>query len=78
MKTRPFKIRPSISLDLEGLDTRSPLLIPFIFFSEDILNVFKHDPDFEANEAKYMSVKQQLLGDEDSDESGSEKEGSGI
>ena len=42
-----------------------------IFFSEDILNVFKDDPDFEANEAKYESVKKGLLGEDDSDESGS-------
>ena len=44
--------------------------------------MFKHDPDFEANEAKYESVKKQLLGEDDSDgESGgssdSSDEGSG-
>ena len=38
-----------------------------------MLNVFKHDPEYEANEAKYQGIKKELL-DEDSsddDESGS-------
>jgi len=46
--------------------------------------VFKHDPDFEANEAKYESVKKQLLGEDDSDgesdgssDSSDEESGSG-
>ncbi len=46
--------------------------------------MFKHDPDFEANEAKYESVKKQLLGEDDSDgeadgssDSSDEESGSG-
>ena len=46
------------------------------FFSEDFLNVFKADPDFEANEAKYESVKKGLLGEDDSSGSGSGNSGS--
>jgi pre-mRNA-splicing factor CWC22 len=57
----------------------------FPAFSDDVLNVFKHDPEFEANEEKYDSVKKQLLGEEsgsgssssegsDEDESGSGSE----
>ena len=55
-------------------------------FSEEVLNVFKHDADYEGNEEKYQSIKKEFLGggssdeneDGSSDESGSsdtEKEG---
>ena len=39
---------------------------------EEVLNVFKHDPEYEVSEEKYQSIKKELL-DEDSseDESGS-------
>jgi pre-mRNA-splicing factor CWC22 len=40
------------------------------------LNVFKLDPDYEANEAKYDSVKKQLLGEESSGDESSSEEGS--
>ena len=29
-----------------------------------ILNVFKHDPDYEENEQKYGAIKTELLGDD--------------
>lgn len=38
---------------------------------EDILNVFKHDPDFETNENKYKEIGSSILGG--SDESGSDE-----
>ena len=43
--------------------------------TEDILNVFKHDPEFEAQEEKYKEIKESMLGGS-SDESGSEGSGS--
>ncbi|KAK9449660.1 pre-mRNA-splicing factor cwc22 [Limtongia smithiae] len=39
---------------------------------EDSLNVFKFDPDYEVNEAKYKVIQDEILGVEDGDESGSE------
>lgn len=37
---------------------------------EEVLNVFKFDPDYEANEEKYTEIKQEILGnDEEKDES---------
>jgi len=46
--------------------------------AEDILNVFKHDPDFEENEEKYKQIKQSILGDDDDSDDDSEGEdGSG-
>ncbi|KAJ9573873.1 hypothetical protein L9F63_008733 [Diploptera punctata] len=44
---------------------------------EDILNVFKFDPEYEANEAKYAALRKELLDESSSDsggESGSEEE----
>jgi len=40
-------------------------------FREDILNVFKFDPDYLENEAKYEEVKKELLGEDSDEESGS-------
>ncbi|KAK4053042.1 pre-mRNA-splicing factor cwc22 [Microbotryomycetes sp. JL201] len=41
---------------------------------QEMLNVFKFDPDYLANEAKYKEIKQEILGDseEEDEESGSE------
>jgi pre-mRNA-splicing factor CWC22 len=46
---------------------------------EEILNVFKHDPDYEANEEKYQAIKRELLeessdGGKDSGSSSSEED----
>ncbi|CAO0795091.1 unnamed protein product [Mucor circinelloides] len=51
----------SISLDDDDLD------------SEDMLNIFKFDPDYDANEETYNKIKAEILGDdeEDEDDSGS-------
>jgi len=42
-------------------------------FSEEILNVFKHDPNYEDNEEKYKAIKRELL----EESSGDDKSGSG-
>ncbi|OAJ42711.1 hypothetical protein BDEG_26130 [Batrachochytrium dendrobatidis JEL423] len=44
--------------------------LPDELVTEDILNVFKLDPDFLDSEEKYQAMKREILGD-DSDESGS-------
>ncbi|KAL1123774.1 hypothetical protein AAG570_001547 [Ranatra chinensis] len=38
--------------------------------SEDILNVFKHDENYEENEAKYAELRKEILGDDDDDDDG--------
>ncbi|UYV71638.1 CWC22 [Cordylochernes scorpioides] len=43
------------------------------FDTEDILNVFKFDPEFLKNEEKYKEIKTEIL-DDDSDESGKEED----
>ena len=42
---------------------------------EEILNVFKFDPDYEQSESKYQDIKKSLLGDSDSDGDGSDDKG---
>ncbi|XP_075213065.1 pre-mRNA-splicing factor nucampholin [Lycorma delicatula] len=45
---------------------------------QDIINVFKYDAEYEANEEKYKTLQREILGESDSgSESGSEDEGSG-
>ena len=39
-------------------------LCTLIFVSLQILNVFKHDADYEENEQKYGAIKTELLGDD--------------
>ncbi|KAJ8103968.1 armadillo-type protein [Lipomyces tetrasporus] len=41
---------------------------------EDILNVFKFDPDYEGSEAKYKEIRDEILGAEDSEENSDESE----
>lgn len=53
------QITHNISLDDDDLD------------SEDMLNIFKFDPDYNENEEKYNAIKAEILGDDESDESGS-------
>ena len=43
---------------------------------EDVLNVFKHDPDYEANEEKYQSIKKELLDEDSGDSSDGSSDGS--
>lgn len=37
-----------------------------------VLDVYKFDPDFEANEERYKSLRAEILGSDNEDESGSE------
>lgn len=53
------QITHNISLDDDDLD------------AEEMLNIFKYDPDYEENEAKYNAIKAEILGEDGSDESGS-------
>ncbi|KAG1464324.1 hypothetical protein G6F46_002907 [Rhizopus delemar] len=58
------QITHNISLDDDDLDT------------EDMLNIFKYDPDYTENEEKYNAIKSEILGDDESeDESGSSGSG---
>lgn len=55
-----------------------------------MIDIFKHDPDYETNEEKYQAVKKEIIGDEaddlqysedennESDSSGSDDEEKGI
>lgn len=58
------QITHNISLDDEDLDP------------EDMLNIFKFDPDYTENEEKYNAIKAEILGDDESeDESGTSGSG---
>ncbi len=46
------------------------------FDTEDSLNIFRFDPQYEENESKYAAIKAQFLGEGSDDESGSGSEGS--
>ena len=39
-------------------------------YREEVLNVFKHDAEYEINEEKYQEIKKELLGEDSSGESG--------
>lgn len=56
------QITHNIGLDDEDLDT------------EERLNIFKFDPDYEENEKKYAEIKAEILGEGSDEESGSEYE----
>lgn len=54
------QITHNVSLDDDDLE------------NEDMLNIFKYDPDYTENEEKYNAIKSEILGDDESgDESGS-------
>ena len=42
---------------------------------EEVLNVFKFDPNFEETEQKYEAIKTKLLGDDDDSSSSDEEKG---
>lgn len=72
-----FKNHPTIP---DGLDLveEDELITHMIQLDEevdaqDVLNVFKFDPEYEENEAKYKAFRDELLGESD-DEDGSEKD----
>lgn len=53
------QITHNISLDDDDLD------------AEEMLNIFKYDPDYAENEEKYSAIKAEILGEDESDDSGS-------
>lgn len=87
-----FKDNPSIvdDLDLVEEDDQFTHMVTLddVTHGEEILNVFKLDPDYEAAEEKYKSIKKELLDDSssssgsgsgsDSDSSDSSDEGSEV
>uniref|UniRef100_A0A672FIJ1 Pre-mRNA-splicing factor CWC22 homolog n=1 Tax=Salarias fasciatus TaxID=181472 RepID=A0A672FIJ1_SALFA len=74
-----FKDHPVIpeGLDLVDEDDQFTHMLPLDdeYNTEDILNVFKLDPDFQENEEKYKTIKRDIL-DEGSSDSGEEADGS--
>ncbi|KAG8242293.1 pre-mRNA-splicing factor cwc22 [Homalodisca vitripennis] len=77
IRKEDFKAHPSLISELDLIDEEDKIQHMITLEDnhdpEDILNVFKLDPDYEANEAKYKS----LVGDSD-DESGEDgSDGSG-
>ncbi|KAJ4932807.1 hypothetical protein JOQ06_029649 [Pogonophryne albipinna] len=75
-----FKDHPVIpeGLDLvdEGEQFTHMLPLDDEYSIDDILNVFKMDPDFLENEEKYKTIKREIL-DEGSSDSGEDGDGSG-
>ncbi|KAF8320123.1 MIF4G-domain-containing protein [Clavulina sp. PMI_390] len=57
------QITHPLALDEEGLDR------------QDTLNIFKFDPNFLENEAKYKEMKAEILGDDDAEDSGDSDDG---
>ncbi|XP_070694430.1 pre-mRNA-splicing factor CWC22 homolog isoform X2 [Pempheris klunzingeri] len=74
-----FKDHPVIpeGLDLVDEEDQFTHMLPLDdeYNIEDILNVFKMDPDFQENEEKYKTIKRDIL-DEGSSDSGEEGDGS--
>ncbi|XP_023232118.1 pre-mRNA-splicing factor CWC22 homolog isoform X1 [Centruroides sculpturatus] len=78
-----FKDHPAIieELDIVAEDEQFTHLITLedAVNTEDILNVFKFDPEYEANEEKYQEIKKEILGgdsdlsDDNSDEESDEE-----
>ncbi|XP_063230054.1 pre-mRNA-splicing factor CWC22 homolog [Bacillus rossius redtenbacheri] len=73
-----FKAHPSVLNELDIVEEEDQFThlinLDEVTDSQDILNVFKFDPEYEASEAKYAALRKEIL-DEDSE--GSEGEGSG-
>ncbi|XP_047227264.1 pre-mRNA-splicing factor CWC22 homolog [Girardinichthys multiradiatus] len=74
-----FKDHPVIpdGLDLVDEDDQFTHMLPLEdeYNTEDVLNVFKMDPDFQENEEKYKTIKRDIL-DEGNSDSGEEGGGS--
>ncbi|KAF2346686.1 Initiation factor eIF-4 gamma MA3, partial [Trinorchestia longiramus] len=73
-----FKDNPAVAeeLDLVEEDDQITHIVELDgkLDSEDILNVYKHDPDYEVNEEKYKEIKASLLGESSGDEGSDEDE----
>lgn len=74
-----FKDHPSVTPELDVVDESDQithlLRLDDAGKSEDILNIFKFDPDYLANEEKYNQIKKELLGGGDSEGSSDDEEG---
>jgi pre-mRNA-splicing factor CWC22 len=55
----------------EGL-SRSPALVMFAT-ADTLADIFKFDPNYLENEEKYKAIKQEILGEDEDEESGSEE-----
>ena len=75
MRKDGFKDNPSVpeELDLVEEDDQFThmLMTDDVTGGEEILNVFKFDPEYAANEEKYKSIKRELLDQSSSSGSGS-------
>ncbi|NP_001089418.1 pre-mRNA-splicing factor CWC22 homolog [Xenopus laevis] len=75
-----FKDHPVIpeGLDLVEEEDQFTHMLPLEddYNQEDVLNVFKMDPDFLENEEKYKAIKKEILDEGDSDSEGDANEGS--
>lgn len=71
-----FKDHPAVSEELDLVEEAQQythlITLDENMDSQDILNVFKFDPDYIANEEKYKQLSKEIL---DTDNSGSESEG---
>ncbi|KAH3752088.1 hypothetical protein DPMN_186698, partial [Dreissena polymorpha] len=76
-----FKDFPAIVEDLDLVEEEDQfthlLTLEDAVNPEDILNVFKPDPQFQENEEKYAILKKEILGEGSSDEEGESGSGSG-
>jgi pre-mRNA-splicing factor CWC22 len=76
-----FKDNPAVMEDLDLVEDDDQfthmITLDDVTNGEEILNVFKHDPEYEDNESKYGAIKKELL-EESSDDgkSGSSSSGS--
>ncbi|KAF3843300.1 hypothetical protein F7725_002149 [Dissostichus mawsoni] len=73
---RPPVIPEGLDLVDEGEQFTHMLPLDDEYNIDDILNVFKMDPDFLENEEKYKTIKREIL-DEGSSDSGEDGDGSG-
>ncbi|KAF9358213.1 pre-mRNA-splicing factor cwc22 [Mortierella sp. AD094] len=72
-----YKDNPPIASELDLVDSDEQITHMLGLDEDDLdamegLNVFKYDPEYLDNEEKYSAIKAEILGEEDSDESGSD------
>lgn len=76
-----FKDNPAVIEDLDLVEEEDQIthyigLDDDDLQTEESLNIFKFDPDFEENEQKYAAIKAEILGEGESDEDESGSSGS--
>lgn len=73
-----FKDHPAVPQELDLVEEENQfthlIQLDEAIDSQDILNVFKFDSDYVANEEKYKQLSNEILGSDDSDSEGSENE----